>query len=398
MTNKLLSIFFCLFFLNSNAQFWQQISDFPATERDDPTTFVIGYKAYCGTGQKPFFISTNDFYSFDMTSDSWDTISSMPGSARQYAVSFSGLSSGYIFGGYDGANYFNDLYQYNPVTGNWLIKAALPAAARMGCASFVINNIAYIMGGRTASAQSIKEVWAYDLINDSWVQKADLPFGARWRSVAATINNKGFLGLGRDENNRYRNELFEYDPITDNWTQISTFPLAGRTYSGMVAYQNDLIVMAGLDSLGNNYNDVWRINPDSLNWQALQSLPSNARRGGSCFNSPTAIYYTTGVTQTGTRLKETWKLENPTSINEIANEDVKIICYPNPADHLCSLVLPEHSVYTIEVSDKAGRIISEFSTNQNFISIETWGMKNGLYILKIRGSSASYHSKMIVQH
>ena len=89
---KNLSIIIILIVFNKTAlsQTWTQISDFPATERDDGVSFVIGNKAYCGTGFKTGWITCRDMYSFDMSSESWGTISSLPaGMERQYSSGFS---------------------------------------------------------------------------------------------------------------------------------------------------------------------------------------------------------------------------------------------------------------------------------------------------------------------
>jgi N-acetylneuraminic acid mutarotase len=394
---NLLILPFLLFCHLGFSQFWQQINDFPSTGRDDPASFTIGNTAYCGTGQLPFFIPTTDFYSFDMNTESWDTAASFPGSPRQYATGLAGSGRGFIYGGYDGSNYFSDLWSYDPSTDSWSSKTPLPGPARMGCASFVINGIAYIIGGRTAAEQSVKEVWAYDIANNFWQQKNDLP-AARWRSVATCLANKGYLALGRDENSHFSNELFEYDPTADTWSLISNAPFAGRTYSAMVSYANDLIILAGLDSIGNNYNDMWRVNPSTLMWQQLQSIPSAGRRGGACFNSTSAIYFTTGVTQNGTRLKETWKVLNPVSINEIKSAEQSVTCYPNPANEQTTLYLPDfENEVTVSLFDAAGNLVQKFSSKENIVNIGTTKLKSGLYFFKVSTNWSSCF-KVLIQH
>jgi len=398
MKKHLFILFFSFLSLSAFPQFWQQISDFAGTERDDPAAFVIGTKAYCGSGQIPWFISKNDFYSFDMATDTWDTIAALPAGGRQYASAFSWGSAGFLFGGYDNSTYFNDLWKYDPAANAWTAASPIPAAGRMGCASFVINGLAYLVGGRTSTGISINEVWAYDIINDTWQRKADLPFGSRWRSAAAMQNNKGYLALGRDENNHFRKELYEYDPGADSWTLLSVFPGLGRTYTSMVSFSNNLLIMTGLDSLGANYNDLWRISPDTLNWQQLNSIPSLERRGGASFSSSTAVYYTTGVTQSGTRLKETWKITNPLSVAEIS-KNKKIDCYPNPADNYCYITIPairEHP--ELQIIDQSGRILKTIRLEENTTEVETAGLANGVYLFKVRAGSSVYYSRVAVLH
>ena len=72
MINKfLLSLCCILIFISAEAQNWQQLNDFPSTERDDGVAFVIGNNAYCGTGLNSSFVACRDFYAFDMNTDQW---------------------------------------------------------------------------------------------------------------------------------------------------------------------------------------------------------------------------------------------------------------------------------------------------------------------------------------
>jgi N-acetylneuraminic acid mutarotase len=390
-------LFFLLLFFQKIilAQSWVQISDFPSTERDDGTSFVIGDKAYCGTGLKPFFITSNDMYSFDMITEAWATINSLPsGTERQYATGFSNNNFGFIFGGV-GSVYYNDLWMYNPITGNWQAKTPLPAAGRMGSCCFVINDTAYIVGGRTSVATSISDVWAYCISADTWTMKNNLPFGARWRASATTDNTKGYLIFGKDSASVSRKELYEFNPATNSWMQISAFPGNGRVYAAMKFISGDLLVLAGLDSLGKSYNDMWRINPSTLVWQSLDTIPDTGRRGGICFNSSTTIYYTTGIDQTNNRLKETWKVFNPTIINENDwNEKVNI--YPNPANNFIDIETDFKNCY-FSVFDIAGQLILKEKIVQNKTRIGLSHYADGLYFIQFQSDDRMISRKFIKQ-
>src|SRR5688572_29970408 len=98
----------CLLFLlgSTMAQSWQQIGDFPSTERDDATGFVINHTAYIGTGFLPWFAPSNDFYSLDFNTETWSPVNSMPAlTERQYACGFSYQNFGFAFGGSNGSNF-----------------------------------------------------------------------------------------------------------------------------------------------------------------------------------------------------------------------------------------------------------------------------------------------------
>ena len=103
-----------------NAQTWKQSVDFPSNERDDGVVFVIENNAYCGTGLKTGWVASSDFYSFDMNSDSWSVVKNLPeDKKRQYAVGFSSLKYGFVFGGVNEGDFLNDIWQYDPVINKW---------------------------------------------------------------------------------------------------------------------------------------------------------------------------------------------------------------------------------------------------------------------------------------
>ena len=391
-------LFFFILIRISFAQTWQQISNFPSSERDDGTNFTIGNIAYCGTGYTPWWSTCSDFYSFDMNSETWSTIPSLPnGKERQYATGFSNSAFGYILGGINGSNYLNDLWQYDPISTSWTEKTTPPFSGRSGTVNFVLINIVYIIGGRSATAIAIDEVWAYDLFNETWQQKNNLPFGSRWRASTTTLNNEGYLLFGRDENNRYCNELFKYDPILDSWSQINTFPLIGRSYASLVSLEGELIVIAGMDTLGNYYNDMWQFIPSDFSWHELNSIPSAGRKGGMYFNNSSTLFYTTGITQNNTRLKETWKCYNPASLNEIS-EPLNVQLYPNPASE--NIVL---EIQNIEQTNKAnykllnaiGQEILSADLFQKSTQINISNLSKGIYYIQYCSASSFQTIKFI---
>jgi len=380
------------------AQTWQQLTNFPAVERDDGAFFIIGDKAFCGTGFAPWFAPLNDFYSFDMNTEIWNTIAALPsGMERQYACGFSSGSKGFIFGG-KGNGLLNDLWMYDTTLNTWTQKTSLPGQGRSGSTCFVINDTAYIIGGIDSLNVAISQVWAYDILNDNWHQKNNLNFGARWRASSVSQNGKGYLIFGKDENGRYCNELVEYNPLSDSWIQISTFPGNGRTYSSLNSIASDLYTFAGLDSFGTYLSELWRYNYSSSSWQQLNSIPSKGRKGGMCFNNNSILYYTTGIDSSNTRLNETWKCTNLTSISEYFRNIWSVRIHPNPVINEFNVELTNiHNGRNIEynISDSYGRIVMSNSTNENKIRIDISSFPKGLYFLKMYSNDEFYTIKVV---
>lgn len=374
-----------------NAQIWTELDDFPATERDDGVGFVIGTKAYCGTGLTPWWAELGDFHSFDASTEIWTTVASLPdGEERQYATAFTDGVTGFVFGGVAGDDFKNDLWQYDPAQDEWNSSAALLGEGRSGSASFVIGSTAYIIGGRNALSNALNEVWAFDMSNEIWIQKNDFPFGGRWRASAIAANNKGYLIFGLDENGYYQNGLFEYNPANDTWNGISEFPDFGRTHAALQSFGNQLIIFAGVDSLQVAHNDFQRFNLNSFTWEQLNSVPADGRRGGISFVVNNQFYYTTGIESDGDRLRETWKCTNPTSVSELSLENGMGL-YPNPAGEFVRIKIqaPDNSTSTVIISDTNGKRFDETKFTGPHTILDITRLPSGMYFLEVFTSNGA---------
>ncbi len=285
------------FSYSSAAQTWIQASNFPGTARDDGSQFTIGNKTYCGLGLDLNFSCTNDFYSFDMFTETWLAFANLPiGNNRQYACGFTLKQQGYIFGGVTCVNFFqNDLWEYDPTLNSWACKASLPSVGRSGSAVFTMNNAAYIIGGRTSSNNGIAEVWAYDAGNDSWAQKASLPNNGMWRGVAYQYNGLGYAGLGKNSLDQYNKQFYQYSVATNQWGATQGFTYSPRAYAGYSQINEFGFLFGGIDSLGIISSTLDKINLLNLTVNTLPNFPDTARKGCITFVGPNGYYITTGA-------------------------------------------------------------------------------------------------------
>ncbi|MFT5780104.1 MAG: N-acetylneuraminic acid mutarotase [Crocinitomicaceae bacterium] len=380
---------------SAQSQIWQSMPDYPSTARDDGARFIVNNVAYCGTGLTPWWTELGDFYAYDMSSDAWTSIESIPvGEERQYACGFSSATVGYIFGGYSGGNFLNDLWKYDPSTDSWSEQTPLPADGRSGASFFTINDTAYIIGGRTSTLDAVTEIWAYSMSSDTWTAKNDFPYDSLWRAAGTSYDQYGYLIFGRSPSDEYHNELYKYAPSSDSWTQVSIFPGLGRTYASLSPVMGKLIVLGGLDSLVSSYNDMWQFDTLSGLWDQLSSIPALERRGGLAFYSSTAIYYTTGIDLNNTRLTETWKNENPTGNNEI--DEISLHVFPNPAHDFLFIESLESnfSIDSYSVLDGSGKMVL-YGAEENLSSIDLRDIQSGIYILELTGDHRVTRRKII---
>lgn len=383
--------------LSASAQTWKQLSDFPAYARDDAATFVIGNKAYCGTGVVSWYATQRDFYSFDFNSENWTAISPLPkGANRQYANGFSSDSIAYLFGGFD-STFLNDLWAYYPNLDQWTLQPKLPATGRAGAASFVIGNNCYIVGGKTDISNALREVWTYNMSTAQWQQKNDLPFGNRWRSAAVTADNRGYLIGGMDDSLQFRNELYEYNPQQDKWKQISNFPQGGINYTQLYSIKNKLYLFGGMDSLKNYSNALWEYDIDKSAWRELDSLPGKGRRGGVGFQSDKAIYYTTGMLADGSRLKESWIYTVISSIDRNHFSEQQIQVYPNPftVAFLINYSGSRKKECTFSIYNLEGVCVKKGTIGKTKTKVSLNRLSAGLYFIVFEQQGLRYSKKIV---
>jgi N-acetylneuraminic acid mutarotase len=376
------------------AQGWFQLPDYPATERDDGVCFVIGSKAWCGTGLQVGWIPGGDFYCLDLATETWSSSASLPvGMERQYACGFSDGLSGYVVGGVDASGtLLNDVWMYDPAGNNWTQKASKPGTLLAASSAFVIGDTAYVVGGNNnLGVIASKEVWAYSFSGNSWTRKADTPFLGRWRASACTMGNNGYLGFGRDENGGFCNDGYTYEPTTDSWQPVFSFPGPGRNYAAMVSDGTDLLVFGGIDTAGSCYDGIDRFVFPAGSWTGASSIPTHiGRKGGMSFFANGNFFYTCGIDSASTRLKETWKYGQPIGLAE-AKEKAALSIYPNPVAELLYLQAPAGSTY--KIYDATMRLVLSGQDAENGIVVSQ--LAKGLYFLELQQDKDVYTGKWV---
>ncbi len=266
---------------------WVQIADFPGDPRYNAVAFVVGNKAYVGTGYKAtrqdqteeYF---KDFYVFDATTGTWDPtpITTFPGVPRRDAIAFSIGNKGYVgTGGTDANITVSDIYSYDPSTGVWA-NTNFSGDARRGAVSFVIGNEAIVcLGGTTMSGGSFKvDVLKYNPTSgwshcaplaDRDGQGWDNDYGKIPRSYAVAFVSdldspgepKGYIATGTGSSPR---TCWEYNIKTDRWIEVTSLPAMMASRVNAVGFS---LGNYGYVSLGGTavetaaYRDTWKFIP-----------------------------------------------------------------------------------------------------------------------------------------
>jgi N-acetylneuraminic acid mutarotase len=243
---------------------WTQKADFGGTPRNAAVGFSIGNKGYIGTGVDNTGQHTKDFWEYDPSTNTWTKKADFGGVGRYDAVGFSIGSKGYIGTGMvDGFNYIttNDFWEYDPSSDTWTKKADFGGGERHVAVGFGIGSKGYIGTGASSTQGIMEDFWEYNPSTNSWAQKANFGGGYLGYAVGFSMGGKGYVGTGTDFSYGYTKAFWEYNPVADTWTKKADFGGTARSYAVGFGIGNK-----GYIGTGNDYgitNDFWAYTPES---------------------------------------------------------------------------------------------------------------------------------------
>lgn len=179
-----------------------RIADFPGASRTEAVAFVIDDIAFVGTGRDENGDYLNDFYSYDPTTNEWDTIASLPGDARESAVAFALDGEGYVGTGRGDSGDLADFWKYNTEGSEWIEVAGFSGDKRREAVAFVANDKAYVSGGFYFDSFTLQlsDVQEYDPATQEWTEKVFAESNLSFQSASAfVLENIAFIAYGNQE-------------------------------------------------------------------------------------------------------------------------------------------------------------------------------------------------------
>lgn len=402
MNKLILTLLSFVQFTFCNAQTWTQLADFPGTQRDDGTVFVVNNKAYCLSGLEVGWQCTGNGYSFDGVSETWSPIASLPnGKERQYATAFSYNGNGYLIGGLNCSGLsLKDFWQFSVLTNSWSALSDFPGQGRQGMSNFIINDKLYIIGGRIADNSTINEVWQFDFTTSIWTQKNNLPFAGIWRGAAFSIDTIGYVCYGMINStspSSFNHLMYQYNYVTDTWTILPNIVLPARNYIACAVTDKKACLYGGQDSLNVITNDIKLFNPIDTSLTTYVGLPTIGRKGTMAFELNDVFYISTGLDASQNRIKETWKNDAFVGFKELDDySNLKI--YPNPSDEKIYVDLSNRNITSIKLINQLGQIVFEAIVEKQNVEINTRQYNSGIYYLSVQSQDLSVTKKVIISN
>ncbi|MCB0710781.1 MAG: choice-of-anchor D domain-containing protein [Ignavibacteriae bacterium] len=195
---------------------WIPKAPFGGGNRDGCFAFVLGNKAYVGTG----FDGANvvaDVWEYDFATDNWSSVGNYPGGPRIFPSSFVLNGKGYVVGGAVGSvNESVQLYEFDPTSKEWTQRASYAGTARQAGIAFELNGLAYYGAGMAGYTQTFRDFYTYNATQDRWTKSADqFPDEYTAWTVAFSFGDKAYGGLGAAFINGsldFSDKLYAYPP------------------------------------------------------------------------------------------------------------------------------------------------------------------------------------------
>jgi len=235
---------------------WSKIADFPGKGRVNAIAFTLNGKGYVGLGQEDYGrTKLKDFYCYNAVSNTWTKCSNdFGGTARSSAVSFVIGNKAYVGTGRDASGSCSDFWCFDGNT--WTsVNAKFSGDKRQDATSFVINGKAYVSGGADYDNGTfvLSDVQEFDPATNKWTEKIfadgiNLSFQG---ATSFSYKGKGYICYGNKDG------VVTYDPTTNKVENIGDkFELganvseSGSTRSSLISFIINNVPYVGLGSSG----------------------------------------------------------------------------------------------------------------------------------------------------
>ena len=268
---------------------WQELPSFIGLPRHHPFYFGIGNEVFVGFGHGDDVLSQlnifNDFYVWNLATETWSQLNNFPGEARVAGTQFALNGKGYILSG-DGDDHteldYGEFWEYNPLTDSWTELEPHPGGARWAPGTFVIGCNVYLTSGLVGSTASYPSDLYKFQINSSCGCLDQNAFN--YSSIATIDDGNCCYNAGCTDENAYN---YSSEACFDDNSCISiNLGCTDPNYSDFDVDANLEIFTGGPTDLsdygtgGYHYNDSWDMIFNVSEDTYLSTIELNAQNSG----------------------------------------------------------------------------------------------------------------------
>lgn len=270
------------FAVQSDGGVWRTLAPLNLA-RQETGAAMIGNTVYVAGGLVPGPIGslTNTVEAYDLGTNTWSFVASMPAGLHHPALAACGGKL-YVAGGYTGWIGFgpeDTLWIYEPASDTWTAGASLPDG-RGAAWTVEHDGKLYLFGGLDSQLEASAATFIYDPAQGHWSQGAPMPT-AREHLNAVSVEPFLYVVGGRTHDEVFP-ALERYDPAANTWTVLSPMPTP-RSAAAVASIGDQIYVAGGEVYLGDGTGaelfsviEVYDIRRDQ--WTTLGHMPV-ARHG-----------------------------------------------------------------------------------------------------------------------
>lgn len=291
-------------YANALPGLWKQLGDFTGGGRVRSFGFSIGSKGYImgGNAGSGFnLVPLYDLWEYDPATDKWTRKADYPGQGAEYVRGFVIGNKAYVGTGY-GQNIFmpgtsaqnKDFWEYDPGANKWTRKADFGGVERENVVAFAVNGAGYLgLGTNNSYETSYKDFWKYDVAADRWTRIADYPGVGAFGAAAFAAGDKAYVGMGGTAPDIIAKDFWEYDPTLNKWTAKANFGGPGRVFSGQFVIGTDGYVGLGTTAIS-SADDWYKYDTTKDTWTKITTYNGDPRYDAACFSIDGIGYAGTG--------------------------------------------------------------------------------------------------------
>jgi N-acetylneuraminic acid mutarotase len=359
---------------------WVEVAPIPEG-RHHPVTWGFDDEGYVVTGSNTFNNPTRDFYRYDPSTDTWETLDDFPGGPRSFSIGVTYNGKGYLGFGASLTQYYDDLWEYDPETDTWTELPSCPCTGRRH-PSFVINDGRLFVGLGDGAPGNLNDWWEYNIETEQWTQHDNLPGQPRHHPFQFSAGSHAYAGMGHGGSFIY-DDWYKFNMETDSWETMTPFPGEARVAGAQFDYRGDGYIISG-DGSDHDYmeeGEFWKYDDDNDSWEELTPHPGISKWAPGAMVIHHKLYFVAGQNrQTGVNTNNVWMYDFgiPAGQNKIAKENIEI--YPNPVKD--QLNVKGESLEQITIMDLTGKVVIQRDLRTQ--SIDLSNLDNGSYLVEIK--------------
>ena len=251
--------------------------------RFDHSLVSDGGRLYLFGGRTP--ASLADFWVYGIASNTWTDLTDFGPQPRfgHNAVWDSGRNVLVLFGGQDGATFFDDVWEYDPARTLWTqvtFAGGVPAARYGAGAAFDQAGHLLMTHGFTTQGR-FDDTWEYDVAAHAWNQVS--PATGRpvrrclMRAVWDSLKQRVLIFGGQTDGTPFLDDFWSWSPLTE-WQQLAREPHPPQRALYAMVFHDDAaqVILFGGNTDQGPVDDLWAFHSSGENWTRIPTSGGDA--------------------------------------------------------------------------------------------------------------------------